>query len=119
MKDEFEQRPWGTYNVLDFGRDFKVKRLEVLPQKRLSYQKHERRSEHWFIVRGIAKVTLNDDQKLVKNGESIDVPIGIPHQIENPSKDETLIFIEIQTGDYFGEDDIIRLDDDFGRKDDV
>lgn len=113
MKD-FDQRPWGSYLVLDEGVDYKVKRLEVLPEKRLSYQRHSRRSEHWFIVRGNAKVTLNDEEFLVKVGESIDIPVGTAHRVENPSKD-LLVFIETQTGDYFGEDDIERLEDDFGR----
>lgn len=111
---EFDQRPWGSYLVLDEGVDYKVKRLEVLPEKRLSYQRHARRSEHWFIVRGNAKVTLNDEEFLVKTGESIDIPVGTAHRVENPSK-ELLVFIETQTGNYFGEDDIERLEDDFGR----
>ena len=116
MQNEFDKRPWGTYTVLDEGRDFKVKRIEVLPQKRLSYQKHERRAEHWHVVRGTAKVTLNDAEKLVKTGEAIDIGMGDMHRVENPSADTELVFIEIQTGDYFGEDDIIRLEDDFGRE---
>ena len=110
----FDQRPWGSYTVLDEGTDYKVKRLEVLPEKRLSYQKHARRTEHWFVVRGTAKVTLNGEEFLVKAGESIDVPVGTAHRVENPEK-ELLVFIETQTGDYFGEDDIVRLEDDFGR----
>ena len=114
MENEFDQRPWGSYTVLDEGSDFKVKRLEVLPNKRLSYQKHARRSEHWFVVRGTAKVTLNGTEKLVKKGESVDIPVGTAHRVENP-EDEMLVFIETQTGDYFGEDDIVRIEDDFGR----
>lgn len=110
----FDQRPWGSYTVLDEGTDYKVKRLEVLPEKRLSYQKHARRTEHWFVVRGTAKVTLNGEEFLVKAGESIDIPVGTAHRVENPEKD-LLVFIETQTGDYFGEDDIVRLEDDFGR----
>lgn len=110
----FDQRPWGSFTILDEGPDYKVKRLEVLPEKRLSYQKHARRAEHWFVVRGIAKVTLNGRELLVKAGESIDIPTGTAHRVENPER-ETLVFIETQTGDYFGEDDIVRLEDDFGR----
>lgn len=113
MKD-FDQRPWGSFIVLDEGVDYKVKRLEVLPEKRLSYQRHSRRSEHWFVVRGNAKVTLNGQEFLVKTGESIDIPVGTAHRVENPAQD-LLVFIETQTGDYFGEDDIERLEDDFGR----
>ncbi len=118
MKNEFDQRPWGNYTVLDEGEDFKVKRIEVLPNKRLSYQKHARRSEHWFVVRGIAKVTLNGVENLVKKEESVDIPVGTAHRVENPETDEILVFIETQTGDYFGEDDIVRLEDDFGRTED-
>ncbi|MGI9035647.1 MAG: phosphomannose isomerase type II C-terminal cupin domain [Pyrinomonadaceae bacterium] len=114
MINEFDQRPWGNYTVLDEGANYKVKRIEVLPKKRLSYQSHRRRAEHWFVVRGTAKVTLNDLEIPVKSGESIDIPRGAKHRVEN-SDDELLIFIETQTGDYFGEDDIERFDDDFGR----
>ena len=115
MENEFDQRPWGSYTVLDSGAEYKVKRIEVLPQKRLSYQKHTRRSEHWFVVRGIAKITLNDVEKLVKSGESVDIPVGTAHRVENPDSDSLLVFIETQTGDYFGEDDIVRIEDDFDR----
>ncbi|NNE99813.1 MAG: phosphomannose isomerase type II C-terminal cupin domain [Pyrinomonadaceae bacterium] len=115
MENEFDQRPWGSYTVLDSGVDYKVKRIEVLPEMRLSYQKHARRSEHWFVVRGIAKVTLNGVEKLVKSGESVDIPVGSAHRVQNPESEELLVFIETQTGDYFGEDDIVRIDDDFDR----
>ncbi len=111
----FDQRPWGNFTVLDEGDEFKVKRIEVLPNKRLSYQKHARRTEHWFVVRGTAKVTLNDAEILVKTGEAIDIRLGDKHRVENPDSKELLIFIETQTGDYFGEDDIVRFEDDFGR----
>lgn len=109
-----ERRPWGSFTILDEGDNFKVKRLDVLPGKRLSYQRHSRRTEHWLVVRGTAKVTLNGKEYLVRTGESIDIPLGSAHRIEN-SQAEPLSIIEIQTGDYFGEDDIERLDDDFGR----
>ena len=111
----FDQRPWGNFTVLDEGDEFKVKRIEVLPNKRLSYQKHDRRTEHWFVVRGTAKVTLNDAEILVKTGEAIDIRLGDKHRVENPDSKELLVFIETQTGDYFGEDDIVRFEDDFGR----
>jgi len=111
----FDQRPWGSFTVIDEGDNYKVKRLEVLPGKRLSYQRHSRRAEHWFVVRGIAKVTLNGVEILVKAGESLDVKCGDAHRIENPHSSEPLILIETQTGEYFGEDDIVRLEDDFGR----
>jgi mannose-6-phosphate isomerase-like protein (cupin superfamily) len=111
---EFDRRPWGTYEVLDEGELFKVKRIEVLPGKRLSYQKHAKRAEHWFVVSGIAKVTLNDEVILVSAGNAIDIPIGAAHRVENDMT-ETLVFIEVQRGAYLGEDDIVRLQDDFGR----
>ncbi len=111
---KFDQRPWGNYTILDEAEGFKVKRIEVLPNKRLSYQKHSRRSEHWFIVNGVAKVTLNDIEILVKTGEAIDIPLEAKHRVENVGN-ELLVFIEIQRGDYFGEDDIVRFEDDFGR----
>jgi mannose-6-phosphate isomerase len=110
-----DERPWGSFTVLDEGENFKVKRIEVLPGKRLSYQRHSRRSEHWFVVGGTAKVTLNGSEILVRTGESIDIPNGSAHRVENSPDSELLVFIETQTGDYFGEDDIVRLDDDFGR----
>ncbi len=115
IEPQFEERPWGSFTILDGGRDYKVKRLEVLPGRRLSYQRHKHRSEHWFVVRGTAKVTLNGEEILVSAGSAIDVPVGTAHRVMNPDGEATLVFIETQTGDYFGEDDIERLDDDFGR----
>jgi mannose-6-phosphate isomerase len=111
---EFDRRPWGTYTVLEEDRGFKVKRIEVLPGKRLSYQKHSQRAEHWFVVEGTAKVTLDDEEITVRAGEAIDIPIGAAHRVENPG-DENLVFIEVQRGSYLGEDDIVRLQDDYGR----
>lgn len=111
----FDRRPWGSFTILDEGENYKVKRIEVLPGKRLSYQRHSRRSEHWFVVRGIAKVTLNGVEILVKAGEAVDISVETAHRVENPNAGEMLVFIETQTGEYFGEDDIVRLDDDFGR----
>lgn len=111
----FASRPWGSFTVLDEGDNYKVKRIEVLPGKRLSYQRHSRRAEHWFVVRGTAKVTLNGIEILVKTGETVDIALGDAHRVENQNANDMLVFIETQTGDYFGEDDIVRLDDDFGR----
>ena len=110
-----ETRPWGSFTVLDEAENFKVKRLEVLPGKRLSYQRHQRRAEHWFVAQGTAKVTLNGHEILVNKGQSIDIPVQGAHRIENPNSAEKLVIFEVQTGDYFGEDDIERLEDDFGR----
>jgi mannose-6-phosphate isomerase len=110
----FDRRPWGTFTVLDEGSNFKVKRIEVLPGKRLSYQKHAQRAEHWVVVSGTAKVTLNDVDVIVEAGQAIDIAVGEAHRVENPG-DDSLVFIEVQRGAYLGEDDIVRLQDDFGR----
>lgn len=111
---KYDERPWGNYTILDEGESFKVKRIEVLPNKRLSYQLHHRRSEHWYVIQGTAKVTLDGEDHFRSAGESIDIPVGTAHRVENPGL-EKMVFIEVQTGDYFGEDDIVRLEDDFGR----
>jgi mannose-6-phosphate isomerase-like protein (cupin superfamily) len=111
MRDE---RPWGNFTVLDEGENYKVKRIEVLAGKRLSYQKHSSRSEHWMIVAGKAKVTLDGRDMIIATGGTIDIPIGAAHRIENIDAG-ILVFIEIQRGSYLGEDDIQRLQDDFGR----
>ena len=110
----FDRRPWGTFTVLDEGDGFKVKRIEVLPGKRLSYQKHAQRAEHWVVVQGTAKVTLDDKEINVAAGHAIDIAVGSAHRVENADA-ELLVFIEVQRGDYLGEDDIVRLQDDFGR----
>ena len=111
---KFDQRDWGTFTVLDEGEGFKVKRIEVLPGKRLSYQTHSQRAEHWVIVSGSAKVTLDDKEIFLLAGDAIDIEIGAAHRVENTGK-EMLVFIEVQRGIYLGEDDIIRLADDLGR----
>ena len=110
----FDRRPWGSFTVLDEGRTFKVKRIEVLPGKRLSYQRHAHRAEHWLVVEGEAKVTLDGGEIVLGCGETVDIEIGAAHRVENPG-DGPLVFIEIMRGEYLGEDDITRLEDDFGR----
>jgi len=109
-----EERPWGSFTVIDEGGSYKVKRIEVLPHKRLSYQRHAQRSEHWMVVAGLAKVTLDGTDITLNSGCTVDVPVGAAHRIENVGS-ELLVFIEIQRGAYLGEDDIQRLQDDFGR----
>ena len=111
---DYEERPWGSYLVLRDEADHKVKSISVTPGSRISYQTHARRSEHWFVVRGEGSVRLDGIDHLVVPGSTIDVAQGVAHRIQNTGIDD-LIFIEVQHGDYFGEDDIIRLDDDFGR----
>ena len=113
LKNE-DHRPWGYYVILADEADHKVKRIVVLPGKRLSLQRHGRRSEHWLVLQGTAVVTLNGRDLRLETGEAVDIPVGTDHRIQNPGS-EPLVFIEIQRGDYFGEDDIVRLEDDFGR----
>ncbi len=114
---EYDERPWGNYTVLDDDApDHKVKRIVVHPGKRLSYQRHAQRAEHWFIVSGTAKVTLDGSVMELGPGESIDIPRQGAHRIANEGGTD-LVFIEVQHGSYFGEDDIVRLEDDFGRVD--
>lgn len=111
---ESERRPWGAWHVLDVGRGYKVKRIEVRPGARLSYQTHAHRSEHWTVVQGTATCTLDGDTVELEAGGSVRVAIGTPHRIANLHS-EDLVVIEVQRGDYTGEDDIVRLDDDYGR----
>ena len=107
-------RPWGSYQSVDNGDRHQVKRIIVRPGGRLSLQKHHHRSEHWIVVRGTAQVTVNELIKTVHENESIYIPIGAVHRLENPGKIQ-LELIEVQTGSYFGEDDIIRIEDDYRR----
>ena len=110
-----EKRPWGEFeNLLDTAY-CKVKRIIIKPGGAPSYQYHHKRSEIWTIVKGIGEVTLNDIKYTVGTGEVVRVPVGMKHQIENNTK-EDIIFIEVQYGEYFGEDDIIRIKDKYGRK---
>ena len=110
----FERRPWGTYTVLSDGEDCKVKRLTVDPGQRLSYQSHAHRAEHWVVVSGVATVTLDGVDSTLQAGQSIDIPLGGAHRVGNHGTEE-LVFVEVQLGDYFGEDDIVRYSDDYGR----
>jgi mannose-6-phosphate isomerase-like protein (cupin superfamily) len=109
-----ENHPWGYYTVLADTDTYKVKEIAVFPHKRLSLQRHQRRSEHWYILNGRAEITLGDTTIVLAPGQSVDIPEGALHRIAN-SGSENVRFIEVQTGDYFGEDDIERIEDDFGR----
>lgn len=111
---KYDERPWGSFTVLDEAPGYKVKRIDVLPGKRLSYQRHSKRAEHWMVAQGTGKVTLDGREIIVRTGETLDVPVAAAHRIENPGQ-ARLVFIEIQRGDYLGEDDIVRIEDDFGR----
>ena len=115
---EHDERPWGCYDVL-LDTDFtKVKIITVAPEQRLSYQSHKHRQEHWTVVKGTLLVVLNDEHKIVCEGESIFIPKGAKHRAWN-KLDKVCQFIEVQTGTYFGEDDIERYEDDYMRADDV
>jgi len=107
-------RPWGDYESLNLGERFQVKRITVKPGHSSSLQIHHHRSEHWVVVKGTARVTLGEQRKLVSENESIFIPIGVAHRIENPGK-LPLELIEVQTGSYLGEDDIVRIEDQYGR----
>lgn len=110
-----EDRPWGSFTILLDSDNFKVKRIDVLPNQKLSYQSHSKRSEVWTIVKGEADVIIDGKLNKLSYGESITIPLGAKHRIINPTE-ELLSFIEVQTGSYFGEDDIIRYEDDYGRQ---
>ena len=109
-----DYRPWGWYESIALGPRFQVKRIVVNPGAALSLQSHNHRSEHWIVVEGTAKVTINDDIQMITENQSVYIPIGAIHRLENPGK-LTLTLIEVQTGSYFGEDDIIRYDDVYAR----
>lgn len=109
-----EKRPWGHYEIISEDHQYKVKKIVVNPQKRLSLQRHKYRAEYWIIISGTGLVTHNDKQIQVEKGSNIIIKEGDVHRVENIG-DVDLIFIEVQTGSYFGEDDIERLSDDYGR----
>ncbi len=114
MIGEHAERPWGSWTVLDEGDGYKVKRITVEPAQRLSYQTHEHRAELWNVVAGHATCVVDGETVLAGPGESVRVEIGQAHRITNMG-DELLVIIEVQLGGYCGEDDICRLDDDYGR----
>ncbi|HCN11962.1 MAG TPA: mannose-6-phosphate isomerase [Chryseobacterium sp.] len=111
---EIGERPWGKYFVLEDEPNYKLKRIEVNPGHRLSYQYHHHRQEFWTIVEGEAVVVLDEVEHVLKYGESIFIPLGAKHRIENRGS-KLLVFVEVQTGAYFGEDDIVRIEDDYSR----
>jgi mannose-6-phosphate isomerase-like protein (cupin superfamily) len=114
VRGETDQRPWGSYEVLEEGVGFKVKRLDIKPGARLSLQRHSSRGEHWVVVEGIADVVCGDQAVRLKSGEYIHIPPQTNHRIGN-STDAPLALIEVQIGSYLGEDDIVRLHDDYDR----
>ena len=112
---EIGERPWGTYYVLADEPNYKLKRIVVNPGQKLSYQYHYKRQEYWTIIEGNATVILDEKEIALGYGESIFIPQGSKHRIMNLT-DQPVVFIEVQTGTYFGEDDIVRLDDEYDRK---
>ncbi|MCM2357352.1 MAG: cupin domain-containing protein [Geobacteraceae bacterium] len=111
---EHGERPWGTYTVLEENKNYKIKRIEVNPGQRLSLQMHHHRSEHWIVVSGSARVTCGDREFIVNVNESTFIPIGAQHRLENRGV-IPLTIIEVQSGEYLGEDDIVRFKDDYQR----
>jgi mannose-1-phosphate guanylyltransferase len=109
-----EERPWGKFEVFADEKEYKVKRLTVYPKGKLSLQSHKHRSENWVVVRGTAKVINGDKEIILRESESTFIPVGNKHRLENPGE-ENVVLIEVQTGDYFGEDDIIRYEDIYNR----
>lgn len=108
------ERPWGSFTVLEEGTRYKIKRIEVNPGHRLSLQMHHHRSEHWIVVSGTAKVTCGDTEEILQSNQSTYVPQCTSHRLENPGV-IPLILIEVQNGEYLGEDDIVRFQDDYAR----
>lgn len=111
---QFEERPWGSFTVLTEGDGFKSKIIQVKPEGQLSLQSHKHRAEHWVVARGTATVTLGEEKFDLEAGQSIDIPKGAIHRIENFS-DAPVDIIEVQYGSYLGEDDIVRYEDIYGR----
>tara|TARA_R110000803_G_scaffold116809_2_gene185371 strand:- start:102 stop:446 length:345 start_codon:yes stop_codon:yes gene_type:complete len=112
--NKIESRPWGMYEVLLNSPECKVKRITVTPGKKLSYQYHTKRREQWTVVRGNLTIVLDDEKIFREPGGSVKIPLGSKHRAWNET-DEIVQFIEVQTGTYFGEDDIVRLEDDYNR----
>lgn len=111
---EIGERPWGTYYVLADEPNYKLKRIVVHPGQKLSYQYHHKRQEQWTVIEGDATVVLDDKKISLKYGESIFIPLGAKHRMMNLSG-KPVVFIEVQTGTYFGEDDIVRIEDEYDR----
>ncbi len=114
QNNTFDIRPWGEFHVLSEEKNFKIKKIIINPGQRLSYQFHNKRSELWIIIKGSLSVILDDKEHLLSENETIYIPQGAKHRAQNLSNND-VHFIEVQTGSYFGEDDIVRLEDDYKR----
>jgi mannose-6-phosphate isomerase-like protein (cupin superfamily) len=115
MTQEIFVRPWGFYVILHTEQRVQVKRIHVENGSRLSKQSHEHRAEHWYITQGYAKVEIGEQELHLGPGDYVSIEVGEVHRVEAEGADDDLVFIEIQTGEYLGEDDIVRYEDDFGR----
>ena len=113
--NEDAERPWGIYETLLDSDKYKVKKISVKPKQRPSYEYHHKRSEVWVVVQGVGLVTLDEEETAVFVGDVVEVPVGAKHRIQNTDDTEDLVFIEVQHGTYFGEDDIVRVSDDYNR----
>ena len=109
------ETPWGKFKVLLSEKDVKVKKIVIKPYSRLSYQYHNKRREQWVVISGVLSIILDDKKVFRSPGESISIPLGAKHRAWNETH-EPVVFIEVQTGEYFGEDDIVRIEDDYNRK---
>ena len=112
---EIGDRPWGSYHVLYDGDDCKLKKIIIKPDQQISYQYHYKRNERWSVISGEGVVTLDDQDITISPESSVYIPAMVKHTVRNVSKTDDLIFIELQTGTYFGEDDIVRIEDRYGR----
>lgn len=110
-----DERPWGYYEILSERAGCRIKKVVVLPGHRMSLQRHRQRAEHWFVLAGAGRVIVEENERGIAAGDSVDIPAGSVHRVSNPGN-EDLVIIEIQTGRYFGEDDIERIADDYGRQ---
>ena len=108
-------RPWGWYDSIEISKSFQVKRIKLKPRARISVQSHKFRAEHWVVVSGTARVFRGEEESTLEENESTFIPIGMKHSLHNPSTSKPLEIIEVQTGTYFGEDDIERFEDKYGR----
>ena len=115
MKNDDSIRPWGHYEILLDADYCKVKRIYVKPNQRLSYQYHHKRKEAWTVVSGIARITIDGATKNYHAGQTVLIPLGAKHRMANPENDQDMILVEVQTGTYIGEDDIVRVEDDYDR----
>ena len=115
MKNDDSIRPWGNYEILLDTDYCKVKRIYVKPNQCLSYQYHHKRQEAWTVVSGIARITVDGETKDYHPGDTVLIPLGAKHRMANPEDDKDMILVEVQTGTYFGEDDIVRVEDDYDR----